>query len=737
MSSPQKHAESLRNSIISFALTGSSKDDDHRKTSDFLFLLVLSVIAFGTPLLNILGDGPEFFIHRRAEPQQILAVLLLILFAIPTLLWALGKLSSKLSEKLGSGVRWISLWLLTSLALLSLSAAIDFLPGWGLLLGSFVFGMFIARARWFQTFLLILSPLLIIAPLGFLFRPEIRSLLFLHSSFYRDSTLEERTLPSVVFLVFDEFSLNSLLDRELEIDSRRFPHFAEFSSNATWFKNATSVSQFTPIAVPALLSGKYPKSERQLPVVASHPENLFTVLGRSHKIVAHEPFTRLCPVELCGSDSGSQSPSEKIQAMTKDLVAVYLNYIVPSDLDLSIPDIDGKWGDFWSEEPIEWEAPGFSRDARIAEARQFIEKIKADGSPTLYFAHVLLPHMPYQFMPSTRMYQLPVEKGYRKDRWTPSEVLIAQGYEQYLHQIGALDTLLGEIMMKLKQVNLYDSSIIVIAADHGVSFQPQLYRRGDQDHPSFYEDVMSVPLFIKLPNQREGKVSDRNAEIVDVIPSLLDALSIDTGSQFDGVSLLRDEGAPKIDKRMFVSKIPGKHKKRGDEKQSAGSLKPFTVPRSFPRGTVDWKYSLPGYATSPSSHSFYIGHYPEHIGKSVSSFQVGKVGETVGRLVDRRSKKSALSPKVTFDPSGPTCPCHIQGYVSGSRLTPESLLGVAVNGVIQGVKKLNPTQQAEQFSFSYLVPESGFRAGDNEIALYLVAPEGSSLALQPVHLRSE
>jgi hypothetical protein len=69
----------------------------------------------------------------------------------------------------------------------------------------------------------------------------------------------------VVMVFFDEFPMMSLLDSRGRIDRRLYPHFASFAQDATWYRNATGVSPFTPYAVPAMLTGRYPAKSLLLP----------------------------------------------------------------------------------------------------------------------------------------------------------------------------------------------------------------------------------------------------------------------------------------------------------------------------------------------------------------------------------------------------------------------------------------------------------------------------------------
>ena len=51
---------------------------------------------------------------------------------------------------------------------------------------------------------------------------------------------------------------------------------------------------------------------------------------------------------------------------------------------------------------------------------------------------------------------------------------------------------------------------------------------------------MPVPLFIKLPHQNAGIMTDRNVETIDVFPTIADVLQMTPEVAVDGCSLLDD-----------------------------------------------------------------------------------------------------------------------------------------------------------------------------------------------------
>ena len=97
----------------------------------------------------------------------------------------------------------------------------------------------------------------------------------------------------VVMLVLDELPTTSLMDGRGRIDAARYPGFAAFARDATWYRNAVSVADYTQLAVPALLTGKDPRPGA-VQVAAEYPDNLFTLLGGSYRLNVFEALTDLC-----------------------------------------------------------------------------------------------------------------------------------------------------------------------------------------------------------------------------------------------------------------------------------------------------------------------------------------------------------------------------------------------------------------------------------------------------------
>lgn len=707
----------------------------------FVELLTLSALSLSAPLFAVLADGPEFFVNVRATANDILIVTFLLCVLLPSVLWLVEQIFTLISARASIALHHLFLVLLLICFFCRLLTRHAGFSGASALLAAAAVGILFVgcklRVAWPTKLLSIISPLSVVAPLFFLASPGISSLLFPKSrAAYVQHSGGKPTTP-VVLAVFDEFPLNVLLDKDLKVDAVRYPNIAAFAEQAHWFKNASSINQFTPLAVPAILSGRFPASPRQLPTVETYPVNLFTALAGTHKLKVYEPFTRLCPPELCQRPVENQPRALRLQAMASDIFAIILNIVVPQDIGFKIPDIDGKWGDFWGEDEQEWEPPNFSRDARVADFQKFIASLSASAEPTLYFSHVVLPHMPYQFLPSGRGYKKSGPHAYIGNRWIDDAALIRVAYQQFLLQTAAADALFGRLIARLKEIGVYDQALVILAADHGVSFQVGTYRRGHPQHPSFYEDILNVPLFVKLPFQKTGSVEDRNVETIDILPTILEVLHLDPLEQAAGRSML-GTSVPREKKQVLIGRVPEGRTRRSDAVADwgadlAGSTIDLDPPKEFPHATVDWKYALPGYQTPNPFNVYFIGPHSELLGRELASMHIGKASGAALQFFDRRAPV-AKDGTVHFKKNSPQCPCSFSATLSGDGFKAGSEVAVAVNGILQSFGTVMESQSTALPHFSVFVSDSAYKEGENRVEFFGVVAAPDGLQFSPLRI---
>ena len=106
----------------------------------------------------------------------------------------------------------------------------------------------------------------------------------------------------------------------------------------------------------------------------------------------------------------------------------------------------------------------------------------------------------------------------------------------YAGEIAYTDNCLGQVIDKLKSLGLYDSTLLVITADHAES----LGEHGEQTHAYFiYQSTIHVPLIVKTPGGAQGKQVDQQVSIVDVVPTVLGLLGLLAPPQVQGEDLSR------------------------------------------------------------------------------------------------------------------------------------------------------------------------------------------------------
>ena len=111
--------------------------------------------------------------------------------------------------------------------------------------------------------------------------------------------------------------------------------------------------------------------------------------------------------------------------------------------------------------------------------------------------------------------------------------------ELYDSEVRFLDASLGAFFERLRELGLYEDSLIVFTSDHGEEFwEHQGFEHG---HTS-YEELLRVPLLIKLPGGRPGGLDARAVSQESVAPSLLALCGIASDPSGKGAPSLFEPG---------------------------------------------------------------------------------------------------------------------------------------------------------------------------------------------------
>jgi hypothetical protein len=671
-------------------------------------LAVLWALGFAQPLFEILSESPEFFVARGNGRGDVVALALALVLVPPALMLAVELLARLASPKLGQGVHLAFVALLVAaLALQVLDSATE-LPAGALVACALAVGAGAAAAyaatRFVPTMLSVLTPAPALFVVLFLFFSPVKGIV-LPQGDTEPLDVEVGSRAPVVMLVFDEFPTISLLDDRGRIDARRFPNFARLARHATWFRNATTVSDFTTRAVPSILTGSDPGSG-VLPTAEALPDNAFTLLGGSYELNVHEDTTRLCPPKLC-TEQGVEGFAERMRSLASDLSVVSAHVLLPDAFRDRIPPVDQTFGDFAAgdlDAPSALEAEvnpalaGGRPAGRSAEVRAFIAGLDAEPA-TLHFLHVQLPHQPWQYLEDGTGYPSgdPALQAFAGEhgQWTTQRWLVEHSWQRHLLQVGYADRLVGDLIGRLRRLGVFDRALVVVAADHGIAFIPGVERREVQ--PSTVDQLAGVPLFVKAPRQREGGTDDRLARTVDVLPTIAEMLGIALPFEAEGASLA---GPP-----------PG-----GAEDEAQVSI----ADRSGGEETVPLKDYLERRAEVVSEKIALFGS-----GGWDRVYEFGPFSELIGtRAPEEDELEFTLADAELYesiDPDAFALPALVRGEVSGE-VGPDEAIAVAVNGTIAAVGRTY--EIAGGTYVSVIVPRSAFKAGANEIRVIQVGPVG-------------
>jgi len=109
----------------------------------------------------------------------------------------------------------------------------------------------------------------------------------------------------------------------------------------------------------------------------------------------------------------------------------------------------------------------------------------------------------------------------------------------YDEKINRVDALFGAFLVEFDKLGLTDKTIFILTSDHGT----ECFEHMRIDHGfSLYQELIHVPLVIKLPKRTDAKVVKDQVSSIDVMPTILDLLDVPVSAvvkkQMRGASLV-------------------------------------------------------------------------------------------------------------------------------------------------------------------------------------------------------
>ncbi|MBI4511148.1 MAG: sulfatase-like hydrolase/transferase [Deltaproteobacteria bacterium] len=270
------------------------------------------------------------------------------------------------------------------------------------------------------------------------------------------------------------------------------PRIDELAKRAVYFRRAYAQAPNTPRSFPALFFSRFPSQVRWDEPFKNYPrilpENVstFEVLSehgvKTIGVSSHFYFT-----EERGITQGFSQFDNEGALSVKD-----------SNADISAPRI-------------------------VQRAIQKLEDLAASREKFALFVHLFEPHSTYMTHP-----EFPVQS---------TGVLGLE--EKYDYEIAFVDRFVGELLDKVERLGLGEKTMIVLLSDHGEAFGA--HRFGGQKMffhgQTLYDELLRVPLMIAAKGL-DARTVDDPVMLIDVGPTLLDAMAARVPAEFQGRSLL-------------------------------------------------------------------------------------------------------------------------------------------------------------------------------------------------------
>lgn len=689
-----------------------------------LQLAALWVLGLVRPLFDVLGTDNAFFVARGNTPGDILIFAIGVTFIPPLVLTLIELIVRAASVKAARLVHLLFVALLTALIALQFVKG-SFAGSTLTLIVALAIGALVALAFWktaaVRSFMTVITPASFIFLALFIFASPVSDVIMPSSegSGVSGASGKSGNSTPVVLVIYDEFPVAMMMDKATNINADRFPAFADLGKTATWYKNNTTVSDATFTAVPAILTGLVPADKAQPD--RTFNESIYTFLAASHRVGNVEAVTRICPPSIC-EPAPVGDTATRLKALYNDLTVVAGHTVLPTKLADQLPPVNSTYGDFtpasegssdpaevlkvndpkarFADDPVIADINGSgSKNDLLRTAAKMQNSITGAGKPPLYVIHMLMPHVPWRFTPDGHQY-LPKGKGdapgLNDQLWARDEYLANLALQRAMLQAEFADTVLASIVKRMQQAGIWERSLFIVTADHGVSFRP-----GDSRRPvtqGNLPELSNTPLFVKMPGQTKGAISTVPTRSVDIAPTIAAVTKTGQGLKFDGLPL----SAPHPNTTVAV-------RNGRQERRITGSS--ADVMKRRDQLVQHWTATFPG----GQDGLYRLGPNQNLIGKQVSSLP--KTTTAASGSIDYPELYSKIN-----HASG-VLQIYLIGDLTG--LAPKTPLAAAVDGRIVAVGESFNT--AAGLEFGIVLPPASLSGKHARVELFAVS-NGSTLA---------
>jgi len=315
------------------------------------------------------------------------------------------------------------------------------------------------------------------------------------------------------------------------------PNLDRLAKESVVFSNAFSCSPITLPSLSSIMTGKYPQRH-------GVRDNLNYRLGSKNltlaEILKKEGYSTGAVVANRVTHS-SRKLDQGFDYYGESFAYDHLSYLIPGLISYKIfverTGLENLW--HWK-----WGA-GYCTDLSLRWLKEHYRE------RFLLWVHYMDPHCPYdppkKFADSFKVSSETWFKGrFTYDSFNriyenlpPKEEEIQGIHRLYDGEILYADYEIGRFLETVKRLGLFQNTIVIFTSDHGEGLGDEHYWYGGHTHFIFSQDI-SVPLFIRFPDQRFKDVVSTTLSNIDIFATVLDIVGIlDKYAQgIDAVSFL-------------------------------------------------------------------------------------------------------------------------------------------------------------------------------------------------------
>jgi arylsulfatase A-like enzyme len=124
---------------------------------------------------------------------------------------------------------------------------------------------------------------------------------------------------------------------------------------------------------------------------------------------------------------------------------------------------------------------------------------------------------------------------------------------QYDGEIRFFDEHFKRLIRALKDLDLYDNSLIIITSDHGEGMGEHDYFFAHGEY--VYNSLIHVPLIVRYGDRTMGERRRELVQLIDIVPTILETVGLEAAPDLRGDNLLKQTQ----EEKLIFSEMPGKY----------------------------------------------------------------------------------------------------------------------------------------------------------------------------------